>query len=95
MHLTVDQAPENDTDEDPPVYTLYISVHRSCKYEGGFFRQSPWAILDCYVGHHYESEAPCWTQWPQSSATLEHQATSLARILPLIAALKDNADKAS
>jgi hypothetical protein len=93
--LTTVQAPENDSNcINPPTYTLYISARGLYGTEGPhFFRQSPIAVLDHFVGNQYARNAPRWTQWTRSSAIFKYRTTSFARLFLHIATSKANLDE--
>jgi hypothetical protein len=91
------QAPETDSIcINPPMYTLYISARGFYGIEAyHFFRQSPRAVLDRFLGNQYARNAPKWTQWTQSSVIFKYRTMSFARLFLQIATSEANLDEVS
>lgn len=95
-----DDGTPDDSDRtdiiDSPTYTLYITAHRSYVSQGlPFLSQSPWAILDRFVGHPDERNAPHWTRWATPTACFIHRMASFVKIFRELASCKVNSDQVS
>jgi hypothetical protein len=90
--ITFVQPPDDGTDS--PTYILYVTAWKESQGLS-FLSQSPWAILDWFVGHPEEQNAPQWTQWTTSSLVFPHDAASFARIFREMASWRLNFDRVS
>jgi hypothetical protein len=91
------QADDGTDIIDSPTYTLYVTAHKSYVSHGSsFLGQSPWAILDNFVGYpDAEHSAPQWTRWAKSTACFTHKTAAFVKIFRELASWKVNFEQVS